>query len=308
MRKSLVITGATATGKTRLGVQLAARFGGEIVSADSRQVYMGLDIGTGKDLAEYSQCGQPVPFHMIDIVRPTEDFHLFRYLEMVKPALEGIFSRGKLPVVVGGSPLYVKAMLDGYDCDGGAPDEELRSELAEKPLPELIEIFRKEAPEPLFRRTDLTQCRRVIRGIEIARHGRLSESQPLLESPLILMPAYPRAEIHRRIERRLDERLKEGMLDEARALHEAGLSWEKMEWLGLEYRFCARHLSGTLSFQEMRDTLLAHIRQFCKRQEGWFRKFEREGKVIHRISEGNLDEATRLVEEYLAGGRGEAAR
>ena len=299
MIKCLVITGSTATGKTRLGVNLAHRFNGEIVSADSRQVYRGLDIGTGKDLAEYSVDGESVPYHLIDVAAPTEDFHLFKYLELAKTVLEDIAARGKLPVVVGGSPLYVKALLDGYDCDGGAPNEELRQELADKPLSELIQILKEEAPEPLFARTDLTQARRVVRGIEIARFGKLGEGRPIIDESLIIMPYYARAEIHSRIEKRLDERLQCGMLDEVRALHDAGVSWEKMDWLGLEYRFCAKYLVGELQFQEMRDALLAHIRQFCKRQEGWFRKFERDGKIIHRIPYGNLEEAARLTENFL---------
>jgi tRNA dimethylallyltransferase len=218
---------------------------------------------------------------------------------MVRPALDGLAAAGSLPVVVGGSPLYVKALLDGYDCDGGAPDAALREALSGLPLPELVEILRREAPAALFARTDLTQPRRVVRGIEIARNGRLGESKPLLDDALILMPDYSRADIHRRIEIRLDERLSGGLLEEVRRLHEQGLSWEKMEWLGLEYRFCARHLSGALTYAEMRETLLAHIRQFCKRQEGWFRKFEREGKCIHRIPGGDPAEAERLVADFL---------
>ena len=299
MVKCLVITGSTATGKTRLGVNLAHRFNGEIVSADSRQVYRGLDIGTGKDLAEYSVDGESVPYHLIDVAEPTEEFHLFKYLELAKTVLEDIAARGKLPVVVGGSPLYVKALLDGYDCNGGAPNEELRQELADKSLPELIEILRQDAPEPLFARTDLTQARRVIRGIEIARFGKLGEGRPIIDESLIIMPYYSRAEIHSRIEKRLDERLHGGMLDEVKALHDAGVSWEKMDWLGLEYRFCAKYLTGELQYNEMRDALLAHIRQFCKRQEGWFRKFERDGKIIHRIPNGNLEEASRLTKRLF---------
>ena len=301
MIRSLIVTGPTASGKTHLAVELSRRFNGEIVSADSRQVYRGLDIGTGKDLEEYGSGADAVPYHLIDIVEPNEEFHLFKYLDVARNALLDITSRGRLPVVAGGSVLYVKALLDGYDQNGGAPNAELRAELETLPLDTLIEMLRKEASPALFQRTDMTQKRRVIRSIELARFGETVKPVPLIDDSLVIAPFFDRKTIHARIEKRLDERLAAGMLEEVQHLHEQGMSWERMDWLGLEYRFAAKALTGELTVPQMRDMLLAHIRQFCKHQDGWFRKLERDGRRIHWIREGNLEEAAALVAKWLAG-------
>ncbi|MBR0458982.1 MAG: tRNA (adenosine(37)-N6)-dimethylallyltransferase MiaA [Victivallales bacterium] len=301
MPQSLIVTGPTATGKTRLAIALARRFGGEIVSADSRQVFRGLDIGTGKDLGDYSTGGEPVPYHLIDVADPTEDFHLFRYLELAKAALGDIVARQRLPIVAGGTPLYLKALLEGYSQEGGAPDHALRTSLEAHSLDELREILQREAPPELYARTDLTQRRRLIRGIELARNSRCIERVPLLQNTLILAPWYDRATVRQRIAERLDARIANGLLDEMRALHEAGMSWERMEWLGLEYRFCPKYLQGELTLKEMRDTLWQHICQFCKRQDGWFRKLERDGHPIYWILNGDLERATALVQDWLQG-------
>ena len=301
MSRGLVVTGPTASGKTRLAVRLAMRFGGEIISADSRQVYRGMDIGTGKDLCEYTVDGVNVPYHLIDIVEPTEEFHLFKFIELVRKALEKIEGRGRLPVIAGGTPLYINALLDGYDQSGGAPDMELRRELSSKELPELVEMLRREASEQLFNRTDLSQKRRVIRGIELARNGVSIAPVPMIDDSLIIAPFYTRSEIHERVRRRLVDRMDAGLVEEAERLHDGGVSWERMEWFGLEYRFASRYLRGMLTRQEMFDQLLAHIRQFCKHQDGWFRNFERSGKVIYWIPEGNENAAAELVEKWLNG-------
>ena len=301
MIRSLVVTGPTASGKTHLAVELARRFNGEIVSADSRQVYRGLDIGTGKDLDEYGSGADAVPYHLIDIVEPNEEFHLFRYLDVARKALVDISARGRLPVVAGGSVLYVKALLDGYDQDGGAPNAELRAELEGKSLGELLELLQKEASPALFKRTDITQKRRVIRSIELARFGETITPVPAIDDSLVIAPFFDRKTIHARVEKRLDERLKQGMLEEVQRLHDEGMSWERMDWLGLEYRFVAKALTGELTVPQMRDMLLAHIRQFCKRQDGGFRNLERDGRRIYWIREGNLEDASALVSLWLDG-------
>lgn len=297
--RCLVVTGVTASGKTRLAVHLARKFQGEILSADSRQVYRGLDLGTGKDREEYGSVADAVPVHLLDIVDPGEDFHLFRFLAEARQALLDVASRNKLPIIAGGSPLYLQALLDGYDLSGGAPDPEMRLHLEQLSLPELIELLRKEASPALFARTDLTQVRRVMRAIEIARTGDLCEPSAALQDYLILAPKYPRSVCHQRIEKRLDERLKQGLVEEVRQLHANGLSWEKLDWLGLEYRYVARFLKGELSWLDMRQSLLVQIRRFCKRQDIWFRKMEREGKVIHWLPEGDTLLAEQLTRNWL---------
>lgn len=294
--KSIVVTGATATGKTHLAVMLAKCFDGEIISADSRQVYRGMDIGTGKDLNEYTVDGQEIPHHLLDIVDPGEEFNLHRFVKEAWKAYDEIVANGHLPIVCGGSPLYVKALLDGYNLEGGAPDEEFRKTAETMSTQELLDILRKEASPELYERTDKTQNRRIIRAIEIARTGSDVNDGRRLENPLIIVPQFPRALIHQRILERLDARIEQGMVAEIRHLHDdLGISYEKLDWFGLEYRFVAKYLTGELSYDDMHYQLLCHIRQFCKRQEIWFRRLEREGKVLHRIPEGNLEMAVELL-------------
>lgn len=297
--RCLVITGVTASGKTRLAVHLARKFHGEIVSVDSRQVYRGLDLGTGKDREEYGSGPAAVPVHLLDIVEPGEDFHLFGFLACARKAILEVAARGKLPVIAGGTPLYLQALLDGYDLAGSRPDPELRQSLEMVALPDLISMLQKEGSPGLFAKTDLTQPRRVIRALEIARAGECGDPGEALVDPLILAPKFPRCVYHQRIEQRLDERLQQGLIQEVQALHANGLSWEKLEWLGLEYRYVKRFLKEELSWQEMRQNLLAQIRQFCKRQDTWFRKMEREGKQIHWLPEGNIMLAEQLTAEWL---------
>lgn len=299
----LIVTGPTATGKTRLAVALARKYQGEILSADSRQVYRGLDIGTGKDLQEYGSGAERVPTHLLDVVDPGEEFHLFRFIQLAREAIRDISSRDRLPVIVGGSPLYLQALLDGYVLEGAGPDYAWRQQQQELSDEQLLEMLRQQASPELLARTDLTQRRRVIRAIEIARSGGESFPREALKNTLILAPKYSRAVCHQRIEQRLDQRLAQGLVEEVERLHQQGLSWENMDWLGLEYRYLAKYLQGQLSWSEMRQTLLARIRQFCKRQDIWFRKMEREGKQIHWLPEGDFSLACRLTEEWLAGQR-----
>ena len=298
--KTVIVTGATATGKTRMAVALVHRFTGEIISADSRQVYRGMDIGTGKDLDEYVIDGKAIPYHLIDCREPGDEFNLCLFVKEAWKAYDDILARGALPVICGGSPLYIKALLDGYNMEGGEPDPAFRQAAESLSMEELTDMLRKEASDELFARTDFTQKRRVIRAIEIARTGTAANTGRRLENPLILSPLFPRSVIHERIRKRLDERLANGMVEEVAALHDRlGLPWEKLDWFGLEYRYVSKYLSGAITYDEMHDTLLAHIRQFCKRQEIWFRRMEREGKVIHHIPEGNLDEAFAITKRYL---------
>ncbi len=301
--RTVVVLGPTATGKTRLAVQLARDFGGEIVSADSRQVYRGLDLGTGKDLDEYGTGESRIPCHLIDVAEPTDEYHLFRFVADAGAALRDIAARDGLPIIAGGTALYLNALLDRYLLEGGQPDPALRQQLRDKPAAELAELLRQEDPD-LAARTDTTQHKRLVRAIEIARFKRQNpQAKPCRAPPLaalLIAPHFPRAEVHRRIEKRLDERLDAGLLDEVKQLHDQGVPWERLEFLGLEYRYVALFLQQKLSHEQMRDTLLAKIRRLCRAQDIWFRKMEREGKLIHWIPRGDAAQAAALVRQFIA--------
>jgi len=301
MQTALVITGPTATGKTKLAVHLARRFGGEIISADSRQVYRHMDLGTGKDLDEYGDGADRVPCHLLDVVDPQEDFHLKKFIELALAAMDGIRSRNHLPVIAGGTPLYVNALIRGYDLPGGEPDPQLREELQSLSHEQLMARLQAVATPEFLKRVDITQDKRIIRAIEIALSP---QAEPIhaepLDNPLVIAPYYPRKTVRERIEIRLDERLKLGLVEEVRMLHQNGVSWEKLDWFGLEYRYVSRYLKNELTFDQMRTELLAKIRHFCKSQDIWFRKMEREGIAIHWLPEGDTATAESLVARWLA--------
>ena len=301
MQTALVITGPTATGKTKLAVHLARRFGGEIISADSRQVYRHMDLGTGKDLDEYGDGADRVPCHLLDVVDPQEDFHLKKFIELALAAMDGIRSRNRLPVIAGGTPLYVNALIRGYDLPGGEPDPQLREELQSLSHEQLMARLQAVATPEFLKRVDITQDKRIIRAIEIALSPKAEpiHAEPL-DNPLVIAPYYPRKTVRERIEIRLDERLKLGLVEEVWMLHQNGVSWEKLDWFGLEYRYVSRYLKNELTFDQMRTELLAKIRHFCKSQDIWFRKMEREGIAIHWIPEGDTATAESLVARWLA--------
>ncbi len=298
------VIGPTATGKTRLGVALARRFQGDIVSLDSRQVYRGLDLGTGKDLDEYGCGAEVVPHHLLNVADPAEAFHLFRFLELARPAIADIHARGRLPVAVGGTPLYLKALLDDYTLEGEGPDAARRQEWAALDDAALLLLLERTAPE-IHERTDKSQRRRILRALDIAFSrgaGRPATPGPTLDARFLLLgPYYPRAETHLRIIERLDARLHAGLLEEVAGLHQAGLSWERLDFFGLEYRWVSRHLRGDIDLKTMRDNLLAGIRRLCRAQDIWYRKLEREGHPIYWLPGGDPDAAATLVREFLAG-------
>jgi tRNA dimethylallyltransferase len=274
----LVILGPTASGKTRLGAQLAGLLGGEIISADSRQVFRGMDIGTGKDLHEYGT----VPYHLIDVAPPGSEFNLFEFQRLFLEAREDISRRGRLPVLVGGSGMYLDSVLRGYWLQEVPENPELRRELALIPMEELATRLQSANPNT-HNSTDLTERGRLTRAIEIAEFVPQPESgnaRPEL-SAVTLGIKWERGALRERITRRLRERLDAGMIEEVQALHASGIAYEQLEYYGLEYRYLARHLKGELSRNDMFQKLKSAIHDFAKKQENWFRRMQSHGTPIH---------------------------
>ena len=292
--KILVVLGPTASGKTRLGVKLAQTFAGEIISADSRQVYRGMDIGTGKDLEEYGD----IPYHLIDIAMPGDEFNLFEFQRRFLETIAAIRELGHLPILVGGTGMYLEAAVKGYRLVEVPQNPKLRQELAALPLETLAERLRKVSSR-LHNTTDLLERARLTRAIEIAEYGRFNEPELLPEpKTLILGIRWDRETLRQRITTRLKERLTQGMIEEVERLYNNGIAWEKLESYGLEYRYVALYLKGELRWNDMFQKLNSSIHAFAKRQETWFRHMERNGAVIHWLDgAGNtFEEALGIIE------------
>lgn len=308
----IVVLGPTAVGKTYIGVQLAGHFGGEVISADSRQTYKGLDIGSGKDLKDYVYNGKPLPYHMIDIADLNIEYNVFHYQQDFYRVFDSLIERKVLPVIVGGTGMYLDAIVRNYELVDVPEDPELRKELSEKSLEELGEIYLKLKPD-LHTKADLLERDRVIRGIEIVLGHQEPKRSELLKGmyprpeikPLIIGTTFDRTKVRENIKKRLIERLDEGMLDEVQNLHDSGYSWERLEKLGLEYRWCSLLLQGKIdSKEEMIEKLYIAIGQFAKRQETWFRFMEKNGVKINWLpavqdKQVRLQSAIELVEKYF---------
>ena len=304
----IVLLGPTACGKTSFGVALASRLHAAVLSADSRQIYRGLDIGTGKDLAEYAPAGHPaVPYRLIDILPPGAEYSLAEYLRDAAAAVRETEAEGRVPLFVGGTALYLHGMIFSYRLAPGAPVPEFRSHLRTLDTSSLRALLLELDPDSPVPANEPDNRIRLIRAIELARAANANEPPNELERPfppsdfLVLGLYRPRGETRARILQRLDERLASGMIEEAERLHAEGLSWERMEFLGLEYRYLARYLRGQLTREEMHDQLYAKICQFAKRQDSWFRKFEKDGCPIHWFRPDQLGDAERLCRDFLAG-------
>ncbi len=275
----LVVLGPTASGKTKLAVQLAGTLDGEVISADSRQVYRGMDLGTGKDLDEYGD----TPHHLIDILEPGEEFNVFEFQRRFIAAFEDIGNRGKLPVLTGGTGMYLDSVLSGYRMKNVPENCALRSELEGRSLDYLTGRLREVNPS-LHNTTDLLDCDRLIRAIEIAEYDG-SNAPPILPEirPVVFGIRWDRDLLRRRITARLKDRLENGMIEEVSRLHGNGVTFETLEFYGLEYRFVARFLKGELNRNDMFQKLNSAIHDFAKRQETWFRRMERNGIRINWV-------------------------
>lgn len=293
----LVILGPTASGKTGLAVRLARWIGGEIISADSRQIYRGMDIGTGKDLTEYDRGGTAVPYHLVNILNPDDEFSVFAYQERFDRCFTEITERGPIPVMVGGTGLYLDAVIRGYRMPAVRENSALREELDRMEMESLRRRLLAYSGG-LHNSTDLLERKRLTRAIEIAEFTRdhPDEVQPRIPiAPLILGIRCDRDSLRRRITARLASRLEEGMVEEVSRLHQQGLSWERIDSFGLEYRYIARHLQGRMDREEMFQKLNTSIHQYAKRQETWFRRMERHGVEINWIDGADDHGAIELI-------------
>ena len=278
----ITILGPTASGKTPLAAALADKLGTEIISGDSRQVYRRMDLGTGKDLVDYVVDGRPVPYHLIDIVEPGYKYNVFEYQRDFLKAYEEIVAKGKLPVLCGGTGMYIESVLKGYRLLPVPENPELRASLEGKTLEELTDILRRY--KKLHNSTDVDTAKRAIRAIEIEEYYKQQPPEyrefPSLKS-LIVGVDIDRELRREKITRRLKQRLEEGMVDEVRGLLTEGVSAENLIYYGLEYKFLTQYVIGELTFEEMFQQLETAIHQFAKRQMTWFRGMERRGFTIH---------------------------
>ncbi len=287
-QKLIVIAGTTASGKTALGVDLALRFNGEIVSADSRQVYRGMDIGTGKDLKEYTvkRNGKKtkVPYHLIDVVSPRTRFGLASYQKKAFKAIDDILSRGKIPFLVGGTGLYIQSIVDNYDLSGPTPDKKLRDELEKLNIEEIVEKLKIECKISDKKFQEIVKeknKRRLARYLEFC----VTTKKPLDElfkknkqkyNTLMLGLTFDKDTLSQRIEKRIIERLeKEDMVGEVERLKSDGISWKRLEGFGLEYRWLSLYLKDIVTYNEMVGGLSSDTRKFAKRQMTWFKRDKR---------------------------------
>ena len=300
MQRMITILGPTASGKTPVAARLAAEIGGEIISADSRQVYRRMDIGTGKDLADYVVDGKLIPYHLIDIREPGTKYNLFEYQQDFFDAYQDIRSRGAVPILCGGTGLYIEAVLMGYKLSPVPQNQELRDSLEGKSLEELTQMLtelKAKTGSNMHNTTDVDSCQRAIRAIEIESYN-LQHPLPKRELPpvesVIIGIDIDREMRREKITRRLKARLEEGMVDEVKALLAEGIPADDLIYYGLEYKFVTEYLVGQTSYDEMFTRLEIAIHQFAKRQMTWFRGMERRGFNINWI------DATLPIEEKVA--------
>lgn len=300
--KVIIILGPTASGKTALGVKLAQKFNGEIISADSRQVYRGMDIGTGKDLIEYKIGRETIPYHLIDIIQPNTKFNLARYQKLALKAIADILSRGKLPIIVGGTGLYLQAIVDNYCLASVKTDNKIRLELEQKSVPELLSVLTTLKPDfaTKLNNSDRNNPRRLVRYLEIIlASGQIIQrkGQSLFDF-LVLGIDIDDNKMRERILSRLKNRLdKDDMINEVNSLKKSGVSFQRLISFGLEYKFVSYFLQNKINREEMEEKLGISIYRFAKKQKTWFRRWEKQGRQIEWIN--NLEDAIKKIKKFL---------
>ena len=303
----IVVLGPTAVGKTSIGVKIAHSFNGEVISADSRQTYNKLDIGSGKDLNEYVVDGEPVPYHLINVCSLPDEYNVFNYQTDFYKAFNDILSRGKLPVIVGGTGLYLDSVISNYELLPVEENKKLREELEPKSCEELTKILLELKPD-YHSKNDFFELVWLIKAIEIETAKTGEEGERLRKliadrpevKPLIIGTTLPRPQMWENISIRLKERLDEGMIEEVKEIHDSGISYERLEKLGLEYRYCSLFLEGKLKDKdELYEQLFVAIRQFAKRQETWFRMMEKKGVKINWLKPASKEERIKEAVELI---------
>ncbi|MBE9462772.1 tRNA (adenosine(37)-N6)-dimethylallyltransferase MiaA [Dyadobacter subterraneus] len=307
MNPLLIILGPTASGKTHWANQVAARMNGEILSVDSRQVYRGMNVGTGKDLDEYIVDGRKIPYHLIDILDAGEKYNVNLFQKDFQTSFHDISSRGMVPVACGGTGFYFYALLKGHSYTDIPVDEKLRQKLEENSNEDLLVVFNN-LPSSYQNLADTSTRKRLIRAIEISTFLQQNpEKEILLQTDLadiynpIIFGLDPPAEIRReRISRRLDFRLKNGLIEEVESLLKSGINAEDLIYYGLEYKFVTQYLTGILSYNEMHTRLETEIHRFAKRQMTFFRKMEKDGILINWLDYNNTEEENikRIITSY----------
>ncbi len=300
----ITVLGPTASGKTKFAVQLAAKINAEIISADSRQVYRGMDIGTGKDLSDYEVDGYPIPYHLIDIRNAGEKYTLFNYQNDFHKVYNDILSRGRKTILCGGTGLYIESVLKGYQLPDVPENRELRKNLENKQIDELTRILA--SYQPLHNKTDIDTPKRAIRAIEIADFKSKQTASELDYPPvesIIIGIGINRDSRRQKISSRLKKRLNEGMIEEVKHLIDGGVSPDDLIYYGLEYKYVTLYIIGKLSFEEMYSQLETAIHQFAKRQMTWFRGMERRGFTIRWLDfslpiDEKIEKALAFVENF----------
>ncbi|MFA8341345.1 MAG: tRNA (adenosine(37)-N6)-dimethylallyltransferase MiaA [Rhodothermaceae bacterium] len=293
----ITILGPTAVGKTRLGALLAGKFNGEIISADSRQVYVGMDIGSGKDIEDYIVDGKTITSYLVDVIDPKEEFDLFKFNQMFYPAFETIQKKEKTPFLVGGTGLYIDSVLRKYEMVPVDFESSRAKELYEKPEDELRNVLQKLNPA-LHNTTDLEIKERIVKAILIEE---TKLKNPPVERPainsLVIGVAPDREAVKKKITARLKIRLKEGMIEEVETLLKKGVTFEKLMFFGLEYKFVGQYLKDEINYNDMFQKLNSSIHKFAKRQMTFFRKMEKEGVKINWINGADVEVAEKLIKE-----------
>ncbi len=296
MNDLITILGVTATGKTKLAVELTGILDGEIISADSRQVYKGMDIGSGKDLAEYTFNGKPVDYHLIDIVEPGYEYNVYEFNRDFYKIYNDIIARGKMPIMCGGSGLYLDSIISGYELKKVPVNKFLRKNLEEFNDEELISKLKSYGP--LHNVTDIRDRERLVRAIEIAEFERQNSEEEEREpvNSINFGIKFDRETIRNRITDRLHERMENGLIKEVEGLLDGGLTPEQLMFYGLEYKYITMHITGELGFDEMFAQLNIAIHQYAKKQMTWYRRMEKKGVKIHWIDgDINLDHKVTVV-------------